>query len=52
MRTIIVKLLCAAALGAALSGCVVTPAGPPRVYARVVVPAPPVLVVRGYYRYW
>ena len=52
MRAIIVKLLCAAALGAALSGCVVVPAGPPRAYVRVAVPAPVVVVRAGYYRYW
>ena len=55
MRSLIVKLLCAATLLTALSGCVVVPAGPPRAYVRVGVVAPaPVLVVRGgyYYRSW
>jgi len=55
VRTVIVKLLCAAALAAATSGCVVAPVGPPRAYVRVGVVAPaPVLVVRGgyYYRSW
>jgi hypothetical protein len=49
----IVKLLIALGFGAALSGCVVAPIGPPRAYVGVVAPAP-VVVVRGgyYYRHW
>ena len=52
MKTML-RLLVAAALGAALSGCVVAPLGPPhRGYVGVVVP-PPVVVVRGgYYHRW
>jgi hypothetical protein len=49
-----VKLLIGLALGAALAGCVVVPAGPPRAYVGVGVAAP-VVVVRpyGYYdRYY
>jgi hypothetical protein len=47
----IVKLLIALAFGAALSGCIVTPVGPPRrAYVGVGVVAPaPVVVVRGGY---
>jgi hypothetical protein len=51
----IVKLLVAAGLVAALSGCVVAPVGPPRAYVGVGVVAPaPVVVVHGgyYYRHW
>jgi hypothetical protein len=40
----IVKLLIALAFGAALSGCVVAPVGPPRAY--VVAPAPVVVYHR------
>jgi hypothetical protein len=48
----IVKLLIALGLGAALSGCVVAPVGPPRAYVGVGVVAPaPVVVVNGGY-YW
>jgi predicted phosphoribosyltransferase len=47
----IVKLLIALAFGAALSGCIVAPVGPPRrAYVGVGVVAPtPVVVVRGGY---
>jgi hypothetical protein len=47
----IVKLLIALGIGAALSGCVVAPVGPPRGYvaAGVVAPAPVVVVQGGYY---
>jgi hypothetical protein len=47
----IVKLLIALGIGAALSGCVVAPVGPPRAYvaAGVVAPAPVVVVNGGYY---
>jgi hypothetical protein len=46
----IVKLLIALGFGAALSGCVVAPVGPPRGYVGVGVVAPaPVVVVRGGY---
>jgi hypothetical protein len=47
----IVKLLIALGLGAALSGCVVAPVGPPRAYVGVgvVAPAPVVVVREGYY---
>jgi hypothetical protein len=49
----ILKLLAAVALGAALSGCVVAPIGPPRrAYVGVVVPAPVVVVGGGYYHRW
>ncbi len=50
MRTIL-KLLMALGLGAALTGCVVVPLGPPRPYvgAAVLVPAPVVVVHGGYY---
>ncbi len=48
MRTI-VKLLIALGAAAALSGCVVVPAGRPHVYAGAYVPAP-VVVMHGYYR--
>jgi hypothetical protein len=44
MRTI-VKLLVALAFGAALSGCVVAPVGPPRAYVGVGVIAPAPVVV-------
>jgi hypothetical protein len=48
----IVKLLIALGFGAALSGCVVAPVGPPRAYVGVGVVAPaPVVVVNGGY-YW
>jgi hypothetical protein len=43
----IVKLLIALAFGAALTGCVVAPVGPPRPYvAAVVAPAPVVVYHR------
>jgi len=47
----IVKLLIALGIGAALSGCVVAPVGPPRAYVGVgvVAPAPVVVVHEGYY---
>jgi hypothetical protein len=46
----IAKLLVALSLGAAVTGCVVAPLGPPRPYrAAVVVPAPVVVVHGGYY---
>jgi hypothetical protein len=48
----IVKLLIALVFGAALSGCIVTPVGPPRrayVGVGVVAPAPVVVVRGGYY---
>jgi hypothetical protein len=47
----VVKLLIALLLGAALTGCVVVPVGPPRAYVggAVVVPAPVVVVHGGYY---
>lgn len=46
----IVKLLLALGFGAAVSGCVVAPVGPPRAYVGVGVVAPaPVVVVHGYY---
>jgi hypothetical protein len=48
----IVKLLIALSLGAALSGCVVAPVGPPRGYVGVVAPAPVVVVGGGYYHRW
>ena len=52
MKTVL-KLLAVAALGAALSGCVVAPIGPPhRAYVGVVVPAPVVVVGGGYYHRW
>jgi hypothetical protein len=44
MRTL-VKLLVALAFGAALTGCIVAPLGPPRPYARVAVIAPAPVVV-------
>jgi hypothetical protein len=46
-----VKLLIALGIGAALSGCVVAPVGPPRAYVGVgvVAPAPVVVVGGGYY---
>jgi hypothetical protein len=47
----IVKLLIALGIGAALSGCVVAPVGPPRPYVAAGVVAPPVVVVQGGY-YW
>jgi len=48
----IVTLMIAAAIAAALSGCVVAPVGPPRAYVGVAVVAPaPVMVVHGGY-YW
>jgi hypothetical protein len=48
----IVKLLLAVGLGAALSGCVVAPVGPPRAYVGVGVVAPaPVVVLHGWYYY-
>jgi hypothetical protein len=50
-----VKLLIALGIGAALSGCVVAPVGPPRAYVGVgvVAPAPVVVVREGYYwRRW
>jgi len=47
-----VKWLIALGIGAALSGCVVAPVGPPRAYVGVGVVAPaPVVVVNGGY-YW
>jgi len=46
MRTF-AKLLILVTLGAALSGCVVAPYGPPRAYV-----APPVVVVHPYPRYY
>ncbi len=52
MKTIL-KLLAAAALGAALSGCVVAPLGPARrAYVGVVVRPPVVVVGGGYYHRW
>ena len=53
MRTT-VKLLIALAFGAALTGCVVAPYGPPRGYVgyHVVAPAPVVVVGGGYYHRW
>jgi hypothetical protein len=52
MRTI-VKLLIALGLGAALTGCVVAPIGPPRPYgAAVIAPAPVVVVGGGYWHRW
>jgi hypothetical protein len=54
MRTT-VKLLIALAFGAALTGCVVAPIGPPpRAYVGVgvVAPAPVVVVGGGYYHRW
>ena len=49
----ILKLLAAVTLGAALSGCVVAPIGPPRrAYVGVVVPPPVVVVGGGYYHRW
>ncbi len=49
----IVKLLAALALGAALTGCVVAPIGPPRrAYVGVVVSPPVVVVGGGYYHRW
>jgi hypothetical protein len=48
-----VKLLIALAFGAALSGCVVAPVGPPpRAYVGVVAPAPVFVVGGGYYHRW
>ncbi|HEV3285394.1 MAG TPA: hypothetical protein VK650_00885 [Steroidobacteraceae bacterium] len=41
----IVKLLIALAFGAALTGCVVAPVGPPRAYVGVGVVAPAPVVV-------
>lgn len=41
----IVKLLIALAFGAALTGCVVAPIGPPRAYVGVAVVAPAPVVV-------
>jgi hypothetical protein len=41
----IVKLLSALAFGAALTGCVVAPVGPPRAYVGVGVVAPAPVVV-------
>ena len=50
---LVVKLLLALAFGAALSGCVVEPLGPPRrAYVGVVAPAPIVVVGGGYYHRW
>ena len=43
---IIVKLLIGLAFGAALTGCVVAPVGPPRGYVGVVAPAPVVVYHR------
>ena len=52
MKTIL-KLLIGFAFGAALTGCVVAPLGPPRrAYVGVVVPPPIVFVGGGYYRRW
>jgi hypothetical protein len=45
----IIKLAIALGIGAALSGCVVAPVGPPRAYVGVVAPAPVVVVRGGYY---
>ena len=52
MKTLF-KLFAAAALVAALSGCVVAPIGPARRGdVGVVVPPPVVVVGGGYYRRW
>jgi hypothetical protein len=45
----LVKLLIALAFGAALTGCVVAPVGPPRPYVGMAVVAPAPVVV---YRRW
>ncbi len=47
----VLKILMALGLGAALTGCVVVPLGPPRPYVggAVLVPAPVVVVHGGYY---